>query len=88
MEHKILIKKIFNEVINPGNCFHCGLCQGLSKNLFKMSNSDKGPTPILLRKSNKKDIPDLKKIVHSCPGRGFSFNFLSKKIKTKKKVKY
>ncbi len=87
MEHKILIKKIFNEVINPGNCFHCGLCQGLSKNLFKMSNSDKGPTPILLRKSNKKDIPDLKKIVHSCPGRGFSFNFLSKKIKTKKKSK-
>lgn len=87
MEHKILIKKIFNEVIDPGNCFHCGLCEGLSKNLFKMKNGIKGPLPVLLRKPNKEDTQDLRKIVYSCPGRGFAFDYLSKKIKTKKKSK-
>ena len=30
---------------------------------------------------------DLRKIVYSCPGRGFAFDYLSKKIKTKKKSK-
>ena len=87
MEHKILIQKIFNEVIKPGNCFHCGLCEGLSKNLFKMSNNNKVPLPVLIRKPNKKDTSDLRKIVHSCPGRGFAFDYLSKKIKTKRKSK-
>ena len=84
MEHKILVKKIFKEVIDPGNCFHCGLCEGLSKNLFKMTNTVKGPIPKLIRKPQLKDVPDLKKIVLACPGRG-TYNHLSKKIKASNK---
>lgn len=87
MEEKKLVKKIFQEVINPGNCFHCGLCEGLSNNLFKMTKVNKVPIPKLLRKPNKKDIPDLKKIVFACPGRGFPYNYLSKKLKNKKNSK-
>ena len=82
MSHKILVKKIFKEVINPGNCFHCGLCEGLSKNLFKMTDTEKGPQPKLMRTPNVDDIGDLKKIVLACPGRGVPYNHLSKKIKT------
>ena len=82
MKHKILVKKIFKEVINPGNCFHCGLCEGLSKNLFKMTYSSKGPQPKLIRKPHVNDTQDLKKIVLACPGRGVPYNYLSKKIKT------
>ena len=87
MEHKVLTKKIFNEVINPGNCFHCGLCVGLSDNLFKMTSTSKGPIPQLIRKPTVDDVNDLKKIVFACPGRGFPYDHLSKKIKTKKKSK-
>ena len=74
MKHKILVKKIFKEVINPGNCFHCGLCEGLSKNLFKMTYSSKGPQPKLIRKPHVNDTQDLKKIVLACPGRGVPYN--------------
>ena len=87
MEQKNLIKQIFTEVINPGNCFHCGLCEGLSKNLFKMTNTSKGPIPKLIRKPVKNDISDLKKIVHACPGRGIPYHHLSKKLITSKKSK-
>ncbi len=87
MEQKNLIKQIYSEVINPGNCFHCGLCEGLSKNLFKMTYSNKGPIPKLIRKPIKNDISDLKKIVHACPGRGIPYNHLSKKLITYKKSK-
>ncbi len=87
MEQKKLVKKIFTEVINPGNCFHCGLCAGLSKNLFKMIDSNSGPIPKLIRKPNKNDTSDLKKIVLACPGRGIPYDFLSKKLITKKKSK-
>ena len=87
MEHKILVKKIFNEVINPGNCFHCGLCQGLTNNLFRMVDTQCGPMPRLLRKPIKRDTPDLKKIIISCPGRGIPYNFLSSNLDTKKKNK-
>ncbi len=87
MEQKILVKKIFQEVINPGNCFHCGLCEGLSKKLFKMSNSVSGPIPKLIRKPILRDIPDLKKILHACPGRGFPYNYLSTKTQSKKTSK-
>ena len=84
MEQKILVKKIFKEVINPGNCFHCGLCEGLSKNLFKMNKSSNRPIPKLIRKPTLKDVKDLRKIVHSCPGRGFPYNYLSNKINSSK----
>tara|TARA_Y100000389_G_C17453234_1_gene516257 strand:- start:657 stop:2039 length:1383 start_codon:yes stop_codon:yes gene_type:complete len=87
VEHKILVKKIFKEVINPGNCFHCGLCEGLSKNLFKMNKSLNRPIPKLIRKPTLKDVKDLRKIVHSCPGRGFPYNYLSNKINSSKKNK-
>tara|TARA_B100000579_G_C22829390_1_gene855035 strand:+ start:956 stop:2332 length:1377 start_codon:yes stop_codon:yes gene_type:complete len=87
VEQKKLVKKIFTEVINPGNCFHCGLCAGLSKNLFKMIDSNSGPIPKLIRKPNKNDTSDLKKIVLACPGRGIPYDFLSKKLITKKKSK-
>ncbi len=87
MQQKNLIKQIYKEVINPGNCFHCGLCEGISKNLFKMSNTTKGPIPKLIRKPIKKDIPDLKKIVHACPGRGIPYYHLSKKLMTFNKSK-
>ncbi len=87
MEQKNLIKKIFTEVINPGNCFHCGLCEGLSNNLFKMIDTNRGPIPKLVRKPIRSDILDLKKIVHACPGRGVPYNYLSKKLITSKKSK-
>ena len=87
MEHKTLVSKLFQEVINPGNCFHCGLCEGLSHNLFKMQNGEKGPIPQLIRKPKKKDLIDLKKIVMACPGRGFPYNYLSKKSDAKIKSK-
>tara|TARA_B100002051_G_C16728451_1_gene636718 strand:+ start:240 stop:1616 length:1377 start_codon:yes stop_codon:yes gene_type:complete len=84
---KKLVKKIFVEVINPGNCFHCGLCAGLSNNLFKMKETRKGPIPKLIRKPIKDDISDLKKIVSACPGRGVPYNHLSKNLTTLKKSK-
>lgn len=87
MEQKNLVKKIFTEVINPGNCFHCGLCAGLTKNLFKMTDTNKGPIPKLIRKPHKNDISDLKKVVLACPGRGVPYNHLSKKLITSKKSK-
>ena len=87
MEQKILVRKIFDEVINPGNCFHCGLCEGLSNNLFKMKETNKGPIPKLTRKPNIEDVNDLKKIIFACPGRGVPYNFLSKKLEAKKKTK-
>ena len=87
MEQKNLVKKIFTEVINPGNCFHCGLCAGLTKNLFKMTDTNKGPIPKLIRKPHKIDISDLKKVVLACPGRGVPYNHLSKKLITSKKSK-
>ena len=87
MEQKNLVKKIFTDVINPGNCFHCGLCVGLSKNLFKMVDTNKGPIPKLIRKPLKKDIPSLKKIVHACPGRGVPYDHLSQNLTTLKKSK-
>ena len=86
MEQKILVNKIFKEVIDPGNCFHCGLCEGQSKNLFKMTDSTSGQIPKLIRKPTMKDIPDLKKIIHACPGRGFPYNYLSNKIYSRKRV--
>ena len=76
MEQINLVNKIYKEVINPGNCFHCGLCEGLSNNLFKMTNSDRGPIPKLNRKPTFKDIPNLKKIVLACPGRGIPYDYL------------
>jgi len=87
VEQKNLVKKIFTEVINPGNCFHCGLCAGLTKNLFKMTDTNKGPIPKLIRKPHKNDISDLKKVVLACPGRGVPYNHLSKKLITSKKSK-
>tara|TARA_B100000035_G_scaffold314628_1_gene331489 strand:+ start:797 stop:2176 length:1380 start_codon:yes stop_codon:yes gene_type:complete len=87
VEQKILVNKIFKEVIDPGNCFHCGLCEGQSKNLFKMTDSTSGQIPKLIRKPTMKDIPDLKKIIHACPGRGFPYNYLSNKIYSRKKSK-
>lgn len=87
MEQKNLVKKLFNEVVIPGNCFHCGLCEGLSKNLFKMSDTINGPIPKLKRKPIIKDIPDLRKILVSCPGRGIPYNYLSNFQNTKKKNK-
>ena len=87
MEQKNLVKKIFTDVINPGNCFHCGLCVGLSKNLFKMVDTNKGPIPKLIRKPLKRDTPSLKKIVHACPGRGVPYDHLSQNLTTLKKSK-
>jgi coenzyme F420 hydrogenase subunit beta len=87
VEHKSLVKKIFSEVIDPGNCFHCGLCQGLSNNLFKMEDTIRGPIPKLIRKPYPKDVLDLKKIIISCPGRGVPYHLLSKNLNTKKKNK-
>ena len=52
-----------------------------------MSDSVRGPIPKLIRKPILKDIPDLKKILHACPGRGFPYNYLSTKIHSKKKSK-
>ncbi len=85
MEHQNLVRKIFKEVILPGNCFHCGLCEGLTNNLFKMKESKNGPIPNLIRKPLHKDLKDLKKIFIACPGRGVPYNFLLSKGKAKNK---
>ena len=85
MEHQNLVRKIFKEVILPGNCFHCGLCEGLTNNLFKMKESKNGPIPNLMRKPIHKDLKDLKKIFIACPGRGVPYNFLLNKGKAKNK---
>ena len=84
MEQKILVRKIFDEVINPGNCFHCGLCEGLSNNLFKMKETTKGPIPKLTRKPNIEDINDLKKIIFACR-KGCTLQFFIKEIRSEKK---
>ena len=88
MQQNVIVKKIYTDVINPGNCFHCGLCEGLTDNLFKMDNSSDGPLPKLVRKPIPADIPQLEKILLACPGRGFPYQFLSKKIKAIKKNKF
>lgn len=85
MQNKNLVNKLFKEVIYPGNCMHCGLCEGLTKNLFKMKETRFGPIPELIRNSNKNDTDDLKKIVIACPGRGVPYNFLSNQRKYEKK---
>ena len=85
MQHKALVEKIYKDVINPGNCFHCGLCEGLSNGLFKMQDLNNGPLPKLIRKPTSTDTPQLKKILLACPGRGFPYNHLSKKNRSNKK---
>jgi len=87
VQHKALVKKIYNDVIIPGNCFHCGLCEGLSNDLFKMHKSSNGPIPKLIRKPMSEDSPQLEKILLACPGRGFPYGHLSKKIGAIKKDK-
>ncbi len=88
MQQNVLVKKIYTDVINPGNCFHCGLCEGLTSNLFKMKKSSNGPLPKLVRKPISKDIPQLERILLACPGRGFPYQFLSKKIDANKKNQF
>ena len=63
MQQNVLVKKIYTDVINPGNCFHCGLCEGLTSNLFKMKKSSNGPLPKLVRKPISTDIPQLERIL-------------------------
>ena len=87
MQHKNLVKSIFKEVVTPGNCFHCGLCEGLTNNLFKMNSTLNGPLPKLIRKPVSSDVPQLKKILLACPGRGFPYNYLSKNMKVRHKSK-
>ncbi len=33
------------EVIEPGNCMHCGACVGLASELLEFTETDRGPLP-------------------------------------------
>ena len=85
---KEILNKLNSEVINSGNCFHCGLCEGLTDGLFKMKQTIKGPIPTLLRDANEGDQEDLKKIYLACPGRSIPYSFLQKKISSKQKSRF
>ena len=63
-------KRLQSEVIEPGNCTHCGACFGLNPGLLEFRETSRGPLPYALHEPQPEDVTALKLAWAVCPGRG------------------
>ncbi len=61
------------EVIDPGNCMHCGACVGLAPELLEFTETDRGPLPRPRRALGAADDEALRLAWAVCPGRGVPY---------------
>ncbi len=61
------------EVIQPGNCTHCGACVGLHPELLRFEETDRGPLPRPLHPLSAEEDAALVRAWAVCPGRGVPY---------------
>ena len=66
-------EKFQPQVIQPGNCMHCGACVGLNPELLKFQESERGPLPQLRQRLEPEEDKRLKLAWAVCSGRGTPF---------------
>ncbi|WP_204138100.1 Coenzyme F420 hydrogenase/dehydrogenase, beta subunit C-terminal domain [Halomicronema sp. CCY15110] len=62
--------RLQQQVIQPGNCTHCGACVGLCPDLLDVQETDRGPLPHLRRQPQAADADALALTWSVCSGRG------------------
>jgi len=70
-----IYNRLYEEVIHPGFCTHCGSCVGLSNGSLGMRETSRGPLPFLI---DSKDM--YQNSIEACPGRGISYPELNDHI--------
>jgi coenzyme F420 hydrogenase subunit beta len=66
-------QNLLQEVIEPGNCTHCGACVGLHPEALAFTETAQGPLPCL-RPEKKASLETISRLAWSvCPGRGVPF---------------
>lgn len=60
------------EVIEPGNCLHCGACVGLAPEILRFEETPRGPLPVRIEKSEM-GSGALALAWAVCPGRGIPY---------------
>lgn len=69
-------RRFQEEVIEPGNCTHCGACVGLAAGVLRFEETERGPLPVLRRPGERIsniEGPVLEGALAACPGRGVPF---------------
>jgi coenzyme F420 hydrogenase subunit beta len=61
------------QVIQPGNCTHCGACVGLHPDLLQFQDTVAGPLPRLIRALSEEDDRSLATAWAACSGRGVPY---------------
>lgn len=66
------------EVIEPGNCLHCGACVGLAPESLRFEETPRGPLPVRMESSGRPDggaeqSGSLALAWAVCPGRGIPY---------------
>jgi len=61
------------QVIQPGNCTHCGACVGLCPGLLEFQETSRGPLPRLQRSPTASDDSSLSLAWSVCSGRGVPY---------------
>ena len=69
-EAERLWRRLSAQVIDAGNCMHCGACAGLNPGLLEIVDTEAGPLPHLKRPPAASDEPGLALAWAVCPGRG------------------
>lgn len=72
-EAERLWARLATQVIQAGNCMHCGACAGLNPDLAGMEETSAGPLPCLKRQPTVSDTRGLRLAWAVCPGRGVPF---------------
>ena len=67
------LKSLFDDVIDSGNCTHCGLCVGLNPGLLAFRDTVKGPLPFPVKEAAPSDDSALDLAWAACPGRGVPY---------------
>jgi coenzyme F420 hydrogenase subunit beta len=68
-----LWRRFQGEVLDPGNCAHCGACVGLCPELLEFRETPRGPLPALRAPRAPDDPPALGLAWAACPGRGVPY---------------
>jgi coenzyme F420 hydrogenase subunit beta len=68
-----LWRRFQGEVIDPGNCTHCGACVGLCPDLLEFGETARGPLPALRAARAADDPSALGLAWAACPGRGVPY---------------
>ncbi len=67
-----LWKRFEREVVEPGNCLHCGACVGLAPGALRFEETPRGPLPRLVDPESSLGT-DLSLAWAVCPGRGIPY---------------